>query len=91
MSPDVDVSIRDLRNHTADVMRAIAEGTTTYLTRHGERIAKITPMHPITWSDHVHAVLGDAEPYESGLTDLLEDDDQISADLERDEPARTNS
>ena len=87
MAVEVEVSVRDLRNHTRRVMGEIEGGTTVYLTKHGERIAKITPLRPTTWADHVHEVLGDAEPYDSGLADLLADDDRVSAKLEAAEHA----
>ncbi len=83
MPADLDISVRELRNHTKRVMSEIEGGTTVFLTKHGERIAKITPLRPTTWADHVRLVLGDDEPYDSGLADLLDDDDRISAELER--------
>lgn len=36
------------------------------------------------WADHVRAVLGDDEPYDSGLADILADDDRHSAEFETD-------
>lgn len=78
-----DVSVRDLRNHTKQVVERIEGGTTVYLTKNGERIATITPLHPKTWADHVDDVLaGDA--YDSGLDALLTDDDIRSADFDGD-------
>jgi antitoxin (DNA-binding transcriptional repressor) of toxin-antitoxin stability system len=70
-------------------MGEIEGGTTVFLTKHGERIAKITPLRPTTWADHVHEVLGDVEPYDSGLTEFLDDDDRVSAALEATDPAPT--
>ncbi len=37
------VSVRDLRNHTADVMAALRGGQNITLTSHGEPIADIVP------------------------------------------------
>ncbi len=85
MSLDVEISVRELRNHTKRVMGEIEGGTTVWLTKHGERIAKITPVRPTTWADHVRAVLGDREPYDSGIADVLAEDERWSA--EHDEPS----
>ena len=54
-----------------------------YLTKNGERIATIAPLKPKTWSDHVDEVLGDS-CYDSGLADLLADDDLQSAHFDDD-------
>jgi len=35
---------RDLRNHTADVLRRIAEGATLTITVHGAPVAEIGPV-----------------------------------------------
>ncbi len=58
MTMSLDVSMRDLRNHTKQVVERIEDGTTMYLTKNGERIATITPLRPKTWADHVDDVLG---------------------------------
>ncbi len=78
MTMSLDVSMRDLRNHTKQVVERIEDGTTMYLTKNGERIATITPLRPKTWADHVDDVLG-GDAYDSGLDDLLADDDAQSA------------
>jgi prevent-host-death family protein len=40
----VEVAVRELRNHTADVIRRVASGEQVLLTSHGERIARIEPV-----------------------------------------------
>lgn len=37
------VASRDLRNHTADVLRRVAEGERVAVTVHGEVVAEIVP------------------------------------------------
>ncbi len=37
------IASRDLRNHTADVLRQVAEGATVTITVHGRAVAEITP------------------------------------------------
>lgn len=38
------VASRDLRNHTADVLRQVAEGTNVTITVHGQPVAEIGPV-----------------------------------------------
>lgn len=78
MTISFDVSVRELRNHTKQVVERIEGGTTMYLTKNGERIATIAPLHPTTWVDHVDDVLGN-DAYDSGLADVLADDERQSA------------
>lgn len=83
MELSIDVSMRDLRNHTKQVIERVEGGTTMYLTKNGARIATITPVHPATWADHVDDLLqGDA--YDSGLSDVLAEDEARSADFDDD-------
>ena len=41
----VDVSVRELRNHTARVIAAIESGEPVVLTVHGRAVADIVPRH----------------------------------------------
>jgi prevent-host-death family protein len=41
----VDVSVRELRNHTARVIAAIESGQRVVLTVHGRPVADIVPRH----------------------------------------------
>ena len=38
------VASRDLRNHTADVLRQVAEGTSVTITVNGKPVAEISPV-----------------------------------------------
>jgi prevent-host-death family protein len=38
------IAARDLRNHTADVLRRIAEGATLTITVHGAPVAELSPV-----------------------------------------------
>jgi prevent-host-death family protein len=38
------VSVRDLRNHSADVLARVARGETLTVTRDGEPVASVTPL-----------------------------------------------
>jgi prevent-host-death family protein len=44
----VDVSVRELRNHTARVIAAIESGEAVVLTVHGRPVADIVPHRPRT-------------------------------------------
>jgi prevent-host-death family protein len=87
MTLSSDVSMRDLRNHTKQVVVRIEDGTTMYLTKNGERIATITPLRPKTWADHVDDVLAGG-PYDSGLAEWLVQQDARAADLDDDHLGR---
>jgi len=41
----MDVSVRELRNHTARVIAAVESGEPVVLTVHGRPVADITPRH----------------------------------------------
>lgn len=41
-----EVSVRELRNHTRDVIEAVEAGDVVYLTSRGRRIAEIRPLAP---------------------------------------------
>jgi prevent-host-death family protein len=40
----IDVAVRELRNHTADVIKRVAGGEQVMLTSNGIRIARIEPV-----------------------------------------------
>jgi len=82
----IDVTVREFRNHTKQVVERIEDGTTMYLTKNGARIATIAPLRTPSWAEHVDRVLadGDGKAYDSGLTDLLRAADERSAAFDDD-------
>ena len=68
---ETDVSVRDLRNHTARVLDDVEAGSTVYITRNGERVAALTSLatarHPA--NARLLAYLDATEAYDSGLMD----------------------
>ncbi len=58
----MDVSVRELRNHTARVIAAVESGEPVVLTVHGRPVADITP----------HQVRSERRPSERLLVDLAE-------------------
>ena len=69
----MEVGVRELRNHTADVIAAIQSGQTVYLTSHRRRIAVITPVDGGTPDPLAELLqLIDATPAtDSGLADAV--------------------
>ena len=58
----MDVSVRELRNHTARVIAAVESGERVVLTVHGRPVADIVPRH----------VRSERRPSERLLADLAE-------------------
>lgn len=58
----MDVSVRDLRNHTGRVIAAVESGEPVVLTVHGRPVADITP----------HRTRSERRPSEQLLADLSE-------------------
>lgn len=81
------VASRDLRNHTADILRQVAEGTDVTVTVHGRPVALITrppSMRPTGWpkaeflrrlreSRPDAGLRADLEWISAGTTDELDD------------------
>lgn len=81
---DMDVSVRELRNHTARVISAVESGEPVVLTVHGRPVADIVPrrtrserrptdvlLSDLSEIDELAAELGVASPaedFELGLT-----------------------
>ena len=42
-----DVAVRDLRNHTRDVLRRVTDGERITVTQHGRPVAEIGPVAPM--------------------------------------------
>jgi prevent-host-death family protein len=40
------IASRDLRNHTGDVLRRVADGERITVTQHGRPVAEIAPLSP---------------------------------------------
>jgi prevent-host-death family protein len=73
----VDVSVRELRNHTARVVAAVESGEAVVLTVHGRPVADIVPCRQRS----------ERRPSEQLLTDLAEVGD-LAAKLDVESPAR---
>ena len=59
--PRVDVSVRELRNHTARVIAAVEAGERVVLTVHGRPVADIVPREERSESRPTELVLRDLE------------------------------
>lgn len=78
MARSIDVASRELRNHTVRVLDEVEAGTIVYLTRSGKRIARIEPLTEATNGETLLELLGDYEPYDSGMAALFDEDDATS-------------
>lgn len=67
------MSARDLRNQTAKILDDVADGTTVYITRNGERVAMLTSLrrarHPA--NERLLRALDATRPIESGSLEKL--------------------
>jgi prevent-host-death family protein len=80
----LEVGVRELRNHTTNVIDAVERGETVHLTRHGRRIATIVPARPEPSeevADFLRLLDGRA-PYDSGLAEFVRE--QRALDVEPD-------
>lgn len=59
--PRMDVSVRELRNHTARVIAAIEGGERVVLTVHGKPVADIVPRRQRSERRSIGLVLGELE------------------------------
>lgn len=69
------VASRDLRNHTADVLRQVAEGTRVTITVNGKPVAEVGPVRASRPQFFAKADL-------VGLLAAHQSDPQLSRDLE---------
>ncbi len=71
---ETDVSARDLRNRTAQVLDEVEAGDTVYITRNGERVAVLTSLTSARNPANARllAILDAQRPYDSGLAADLE-------------------
>lgn len=57
----MDVSVRELRNHTARVIAAVESGEPVVLTVHGRPVADIVPRHSRSERRPTEQILADLE------------------------------
>lgn len=66
----MDVSVRELRNHTARVVAAIESGERVVLTVHGRPVADIVPRHERAERRPTELLLADLEQIRAMARDL---------------------
>lgn len=69
------ISVRELRNHTADVVRRVEAGEVLQVTVYGRPAMELRPIVSRSWLDELAA----EPPTDSGLSGWLED--QREADM----------
>jgi prevent-host-death family protein len=81
------VASRDLRNHTAEVLRQVRDGTSVTITVNGDAVAEIRPIRAarrqfLSRADLVDVVSGrQADPGLTGDLDILAGDTTDDLDL----------
>ena len=79
-----EYGIRELRNHTNDVIEAVKGGDIVYVTRRGERVAELRPVEMPTPMDALLARAAALPKGDSGSLDELyaakEHDRDVQAD-----------
>ena len=71
------VPVRELNQHTADVLARVEMGERIEITRNGSRVAIIEPAQPNPLSELIES--GDLRPAQGGLP-LLSPTDAVAAD-----------
>jgi prevent-host-death family protein len=77
----VDVSVRELRNHTARVIAAIESGEPVVLTVHGRPVADIVPRRARSERRPSELLLGDLAAVSELATELGVDSDAADFDV----------
>lgn len=72
------VGVRDLRNHTAEVVKAVEQGGEAVLTARGKPVARIVPLQPAWRSRSLELLHRDA--LDTGFGREIADDDALSMD-----------
>ncbi|BBH16715.1 antitoxin [Nocardioides baekrokdamisoli] len=79
------VASRDLRNHTAEVIRRVRDGETVTITVHGEAVAEVVPVRrkrpDFFYRHEVIAMLDEATADRGLLDDLNAMGDESTDDL----------
>jgi prevent-host-death family protein len=67
-----DVSSRDLRNHTADVLRRVEAGERVRISVNRRPVAELVPLDPPRWTSgaRMERILRDSQADEGLLDDL---------------------
>ena len=76
---DREISQRELRNNSADVLRAVKDGESTTVTSNGVPVAELVPLHRGRFVDTQVAIEAFANSPSIDLKTLREDLDLISA------------
>jgi prevent-host-death family protein len=77
----VDVSVRELRNHTARVIAAIESGEPVVLTVHGRPVADIVPRRARSERRPSELLLGDLAAVSALAAELGVDSDAADFDV----------
>jgi len=84
----IEVGMRELRNSTSKVLEAVEAGQDVFLTNHGVRVARITPITFVgtDWTQRFDQLMADLPFAETGFARFHDDDNRSS--IEAEEAAR---
>jgi len=80
----IEIGMRELRNSTSKVLRAVESGQDVFLTNHGIRVAKISPITHVgtDWTQHFDKLMAELPFVETGFAQFHLEDNQSSIEIE---------
>ncbi|HQZ33075.1 MAG TPA: type II toxin-antitoxin system prevent-host-death family antitoxin [Ilumatobacteraceae bacterium] len=80
----IEIGMRELRNSTGKVLDAIQTGEDIFLTNHGVRVAKLSPITHVgpDWSRHFDTLLTELPPLDTGFARFHDDDNDAAIEIE---------
>jgi len=79
------VSVRELRNSTASVVRQLEDGAEVTLTSRGTPVARLVPLQPLTSGRRLLDAIDRLRPVDTGWAKAIEHarTEDVSRDVER--------
>ena len=80
----IEIGMRELRNSTSKVLEAVETGQDVFLTNHGVRVARITPIKRVgtDWTQRFDVLMADLPFVDTGFARFHEDDNRSSIEIE---------
>lgn len=80
----IEIGMRELRNRTSKVLAAVETGQDVFLTNHGVRVARITPIKHIEteWTQQFDKLMADLAFVDTGFARFHEVDNESSIEIE---------
>ena len=80
----IEFGMRELRNSTSNVLEAVETGQDVFLTNHGVRVARITPITYVgtEWTERFDKLMAALPFVDTGFARFHDVDNQSSIDSE---------